>query len=563
MCNESNNGKKSLSRRHFLGSAMTVGAGTFLFDPVRAVTESIADAFIQKAHAEATATQTARNYVNIQMGGAPLRYQFDQWLRTSASDVALGLVAATKALNPMTCNSFNFDSSGKATPDYKTFSYRGVLVPHMFNHTVFNSKGAKRPLTDLLNHMLVVRGFGSGLDGHEFNMRVQITPIGGVSTIAGLVAENMQTSFDSIQWPDRGSRGVFSSSAGKSQSKLAGTKPLTSLMEGFADPTNKPLRNLKSNYAQAMELAQARLKAYGRTENTGSKIVSQNLTNASDMMKKGVSGLDSYWTAAVARYKAAIDASVREINLPGISDKPLISDEGVAWNVGTGDINKQSKERDIREMIAAASLQNYAESLALAEYIIKEGLAASVDLRADALQNLGMQLAGTSTVVSKALGLDMHATGSNSAIFLMTAYFRGIAAGLLEFMDQIGDAHWKNTVVQLHGDFGRTARTAGSGSDHGYDQMVTSAFSGAFNNGPIVVGNIKQGGYNATYDGTQGIGAAIDGYNEKGMPNATMAASTVTALLGVSHNPYANTASPLVMLSNGTLQALAKAKIVA
>ncbi|WII72905.1 DUF1501 domain-containing protein [Bdellovibrio sp. 22V] len=562
MCNDSSN-NNPFSRRSFLGGALTLGAGTFLFDPFRSLTEGIADGLIMKAYGESGGVNASRNYINIQMPGAPLRYQFDQWLRVSNSDPALAMVAATKKINPMIANSFTIDSQGKVDLAYKTFAFNNVLAPHMFSHHVYNSKGQKRPLTDLLKHMLVVRGFGSGLDGHQFNMLAQQVPIGGVSTISGLVAENTKATFDSVQWPDRGGNGAFVSNQGKAQSKVGGTKPLNTLMEGFGQPSAKGTRNLKTAHAEAMELAQARLKAYSRSENTGAKVVSQNLSNASNMMKKGVGNLDSFWTDAVARYKAAIEASMREINLVGISDKPLTSDESAIWNLGTGDIIKQSKERDVREAIKNVSLQNYAESLAMAEYLIKQGLSNSIDIRADALMNLSILTPGTTAATARNLGLDMHATGGAAAVLFATSYYRGIAAGILELMDQLGPQVWQNTVVQVQGDFGRTARSNGSGSDHGFNQMVTSAYSGAFSNGPVVVGNIKLAGHSAAYDGTQGIAAEIPGYNQKGMPSPTMASATVTTLLGVDHNPYKNTAASLVSLTNGTLKPVVPAKIVA
>lgn len=560
MCDDSVSNK---SRRGFMAGAFTLGAGTFIFDPIRALTEGITDHFIAQAQAATTGTLASRNYVNIQMGGAPIRYQFDQWLRTSVNDIALANVAATKALNPMICNSFNIDSQGKVSLAMRTTTYRNVVVPIIFSQSVYNSKGQKRALTDLLNNMMVVRGFGSGLDGHQFNILAQQAPIGGVPTLTAIAAEAVPTTFDSIQWPDRGGNGTFISNAGKAQNKITGSTPLSTLMEGFGVPANKGAYNLKNTYATSMDLAQARLKSYARSNNSGAKIVGQNLTNATDMMKKGVANLSSYWTAAVPRYEAAISASLRESNLPFISDKALISDETAPWALGTGDIIKISKKSDARNIIKAATIQNYAQSLALAEYILKEGLAASLDVRADSLMSLAVQSLTDTSAVNRNLGLDIHATGAPMVILLMTAYFRGIAAGILEFSEQLGTDLWSNTVVQLQGDFGRTARSNGTGSDHGYNQMVTSAFSGAFNNGPIVVGNIKQAGHNANYDGTQGIGAAISGYNQSGIPNTAMAASTVTALLGVDHNPFANTASPLVTLANGTLRTNATAKIVA
>lgn len=568
MCDNSS-GNKPLSRRNFIGSALTIGAGAFLADPFRALTEGIADGIIQKAHAEATGTLASRNYVNIQMRGAPLRYQFDQWLRISNSDLALAKVAATQTLNPMTCTAFTWSSTGTVTPKLATTTFNGVIVPHLWSQTVYNSGGAKRELTELLQNMLVVRGYGSGLDGHPFNLLVQQAPIGGVSTISGVVAENSQTTFDSVQWPDRGVNGVFYSSKGKSQTRLSGATPLATLMAGFGKPGNMTARNLKSTHKEAMELAQARLKAYARSENSGAKIVSQSLTNATDMMAKGVGNIASYWPAAVPRYKAAIERSMREINIPGISEKPIRSDETPSWVVGSGDITIISKEYDVRDALINVSLQNFAESLAMAEYLIKEGLASAIDLRADALLGLNILQKNIASAVATNLDLDMHATGSNAAILFMNAYYRGLTAGILEFKDQIGATHWENTVVQVQGDFSRTAKSDGSGSDHGFNQMVTSAFSGAFTNGPVVVGNIKLGGYDTKvkdvlkYDGTQGIAAAIPNYNQKGMPSPSMAAATVTTLLGVQHNPFVNTSASLVTLNSGVLKAEMTAKIVA
>jgi hypothetical protein len=568
MCDD-NSKKNNLSRRNFLGSAVTLGAGAFLLDPIRALTEGVADGIIQRAYAESTGAVASRNYINIQLSGAPLRYQFDQWLRTSSTDLAIENATVRmsdntikRILNPMTCTAFTWGANGIVTPKMATTVFNNLIVPHLWTQSVYNSAGTKRPLTELLQNMLVVRGFGTGLDGHPFNIRAQQAPIGGVSTITGLVAENSKTTFDSVHWPDRGDTGIYFSSQGKSQTKATGTAPLNSLMEGFGTPSTTVARNLKTTYKDAMALAQARLKAYARSENTGAKLVAQNMNNATDMMAKGVGNIASYWNPAVARYQAAIEKSMREINIPGISEQEIISDESRSWSVGSGDITIISKGYDVRMALASVSMQNFAQSLALAEYLLKEGLAASIDLRADALLGLMILQKEFTSPAARNLSLDMHETGSNAAILFMNSYYRGLTAGILELKDQLGTARWENTVVQIQGDFGRSAKADGTGSDHGFNQMVTSAFSGAFTNGPIVVGNIKQSGSAEKYSGTQGMAAAIPGYNQKGMPSPSMAASTITALLGVPHNPFANTAAPLVSLSNGSLSALYPAKIV-
>ncbi len=64
---------------------------------------------------------------------------------------------------------------------------------------------------------------------------------------------------------------------GKAQTRVVQETLHGQLMEGFGNPTNMGLRNLKNSFKDAMELAQARLKSYARSENSGSKILAQNL----------------------------------------------------------------------------------------------------------------------------------------------------------------------------------------------------------------------------------------------------------------------------------------------
>ncbi len=74
----------------------------------------------------------------------------------------------------------------------------------MFSQQVYSSNSQRRALSDLLDNMLVIRGFASGIDGHPFNAVVQQAPLGGVSTLSGLAAESSVSTFDAVQWPGRG-----------------------------------------------------------------------------------------------------------------------------------------------------------------------------------------------------------------------------------------------------------------------------------------------------------------------------------------------------------------------
>jgi len=221
-----------------------------------------------------------------------------------------------------------------------------------------------------------------------------------------------------------------------------------------------------------------------------------------------------------------------------------------------------SKDFDFRNSITTLNpITNLAEAFALTEYILKEGLGTSIEVASTDMQGLTMMAAGTSNQQSIAAISDMHETGAMASLLICTAYFRGLSAAILELSRQLGESKWSETVLQVMSDFGRIARTNASGADHGYNQMVTSVFSGAIQQGPFVVGNVLRQGANGDYAGSQGLAASIDGYNQKGAPTPVMAASTVAALLNLHKNPYENVAAPLVQLQNGQLKVLYPAKM--
>lgn len=556
-------------RRQFLQGGLIAGGSFLTPTPVERLLNLMTNGFIKNAHAETVGAVGVRNYVNVMMIGAPYRYAFDHWIRTSESD-------PIPDFNPMVSTKY-VTSNGRATGvQYSTFNYNGVLVPHMFSHNVTTTANPTKPLKDLLNNMMVVRGYGTGLDGHPFNASAQQTPVGGVSSIAGLAADHSAKTFEAIQWPDRGDFGNYVSLEGKALNKLSGA-PLTNLMQGFGGPQGGRVagRNVKTRNRAAYDLAQERLSTFAKSDRSGASIVKKNLSNAAALMKIGVNDIDSYWPGAVARYQAVILKSMRDTgtgNLNGISDAGLYSQENNMWRLHVADGNRGlvlNKDFDLRNSLGSVTVPgNWAEGLALIEYVLTKGLVTSIDVCLSESTNISLQEKDQSGTAMHFLIHDMHESGTMAGLFYTTAFFRGFASGLLELIDRLkatqinGKDVWSETVVQLMSDFGRSARSDGSGSDHGYNQMVTSVYSGAIKNGPFVVGNIKKAGHNGGYSGTQGIAAEIEGYNQKGMPTPTMAASSVAAVLRVPKNPYENLAAPLVEFNGEQLRVIKTAKIV-
>lgn len=546
--------QKRSRRRDFLIGATSFGAVSLFPTPVEMLLQSLMKSFFTQAHA--LENGASRNYVNVMMPGAPSRYVFDHWMRTSEKDPTL-------IPNPMVATKYRSSGGRAAGVEYATFNHNGVLVPHMFSHSVHSGDGSQRPLTDLLDNALVIRGYGTGLDGHPFNAQQQQAPIGGISSIAGCAADYSKRYFEAIQWPIRGAYTAYTSLEGKALNTISGNSPLSSLMEGFGPPSGEAARSLRERNQSSFEKASAILKS-STSQNFGVSSLNTNVNNALSLIKKGVGGIDDYWSQAVGRYKNVIQNSMRASGLLGISDTSLISDESKLWSTMTTKGNPiLSKDFDLRDGVSTMTPARFmAEGFALAEYILKEGLGTSIEIWVPDIPNVTLIPQGGSSAGVYSFFHDMHETGAMASLLVCTAFYRGLAAAILELSRQLGPTGWSQTVLQVMGDFARSARSDGSGTDHGFRQMVTSVYSGAITKGPFVVGNIRRSGLNnSTYAGTQGVAASIEGYNQKGVPTPAMAASTVAALLNLPHNPYENIAAPLVKLENGQLKALTTARL--
>lgn len=569
------------SRRRLLEQILQSGAVVSLAQ-VSFVSEllasSLLNGLVKQAIAEETVGEVPLNYLNIGMLGAPMRYQFDHWLRTRATDPQL-------VPNSITGTKYKISTNGKVVgTELGYFEHNGVLVPNLFSQTAQLSSGSFS-FSEILKHMVVIRGFGSGLDGHPTNFIRQHSPLGGASSIAALAAESGNRTFDVIQWPNRQGWSNYFSKNSKTINVLTGNDPAGTLLSGFGPPgaNHATARTVAGRNQAAIDLAKSRLAFYIKSEAPGSKTLAKNHKGAVELIKRGVENFTDYWVPAVARYQSAIDQAIRKIGIEGISHAPLQFDEAAPWEGHHKEISENRKylwtigagahvflkgDWDLRTAVENATMPTLATGLAIAEYIFREKLGTSIEIQSGPLQNLKIQPATGDVVNGFQLDHDMHTTGAAVAPFVMNQYYRAILAGISEFSSQLklvqeNDKNvWSKTVVHIVSDFERSARSDGAGSDHGFNQMVQSVIGGHITDGPHVVGNVKLNTANVHYGGSQGIAAPIAGYNQSGPPTQTMAASTVASLLKVAHNPYENVADSLCEIENEKVKIKYPSKIV-
>ncbi len=566
------------SRRNFLGQGLAMGT-VGLLSPHQLFLNSLCRGLIQDAHAEETNTLSAMNYVSMDVVGAPLRFAFDQWLRVYDDDPQI-------IFNPMVATKFkNKNPTGRnsaeaaADLEYATFKYKGMNAPYLFSQMINTSQGAVS-LSQILDNMLIIRGFASGIDGHQINANKMTLPVGGISSISGLNADQQKRTFDAIQWPDRNIRSTFYSEKGRSLIALRGGNPLNDLLSSFKRQNfASELHRIQDTRKPSMDLAIERLSAYAKSNNAGASRLKSDFASAKKLIQGGLADFNSFYATNVERYRSVVLGAIRTLNIEGISDfaltSPLQSFEAGPWGINL-DSDQASALRtgfDLRQALATAEFHILAESLTVAEFLITQKLCSSIELQTAGSLAVEMSFINDQGTIfnGKKTGatFDMHNTGAYVSLPIANAIYRGILAGIYELSlslkntkDSDNKSMWEKTAIHVFSEFGRSPRTNATGSDHGYNSMATSIFTGAVTDGPHVMGNIQLGGIaGGGYNGTQGLAAPVPGHNEA-LPSPIAVASTLTQILRTDKNPYNNLAWPLGKFENGKWVVTQKAKLV-
>lgn len=540
-------------RRDFLRVLGLSSIGVAAHAPYSAFASHILRNLFVSSTAKASTGITNRNYININLNGGPLRVQYDLWLRTNADDPAI-------LSHPMAGNSFLYNATtGLVTgSEYRTYDYNGTLVPHLF------STLSSADQDSLLSQFLVIRGYGSGADGHPLNNQLQTLPLAGEPSLSGMIIDKSDKYFKGVQYPNRG--GGYSSAKSISINGLgytsSGQNPLNNLFQTIAVGASHPTRDVRDRYSSLFSSVRRQLDV-AAPGSKAAQIARKGMDDAYDLFNQGAPDVATWWAVNLPLYQATIESYIRDANIPGITsnhekDLPLrlVSNGSTLYRMRTGagsDFTFTNGTDLVQCILANGTIQELAEGLAMAEFCISNGYSSVAEIGMGVLDGI---LPTPTSAVSAKMGhnLDMHGTGAYASTLLNSLYFRGLLGGLLRLKTQLQAAgKWNTTIVQVVGDFSRTFRAGGEGSDHGFNQMVTSIFTGVVQGGPYVVGNISTVGQNGLA-ATQGYAAPIQGYSVSGRPKVTTMASTVYALTDVNKNPWINQAAPLVTLNtNGTI----------
>jgi hypothetical protein len=531
------------SRREFLklvSSYTAMGMSASAFNTL--VDVLLGNQINQAFGADLGSQSPGSKFIYIQEYGAPERWVFDLFLDpyNQGGLTGLPLEGASGTLNKQVVNYYTGNSSRLLEPVYKFANVKGLKLPYMWSQKTGAASG-ERPIADLLDHMLAIRGINTGNGIHTLSSQLQIQPSIGGSTLTGIVADSSSSPighvainpvFSPYQSPQGKGRLTLGASAN------GGTNLIDRIQQPFKNENPfVETGDLDSHLLNKINSFDEALNDTLRAKKQLSASSEASLKGAKDIMFDKINKMIGDYPSLKEKYVNIIAATMN-IAMPGINDRP----------VGSTDVNSRGNtyqlhgekvvESDIRNIIpynnykaSAGSLDYLADLFAFTEFATVNNLSDSVHIRSIPWRNLKFQARTTGNAFSRTRSqtFDAHSYGGMVQIQLMTSYYSALSACMLELIDQLKSANlWKDTVMQLGGEFCRRPRKDGTGSDHAGYATNISLFSGKVNS-PKVVGNTRVSTH-GTYYGSYGASSERDDGREINLGNV---ASTVAQMLKV------------------------------
>jgi hypothetical protein len=531
-----NRSNDNISRRKFLSDLGIISGGTAVATSISPWNFSLIEQLMFKqAHAE---VGFDKRYLFISMPGAPSRWTFDLMLTPYGQN---GFQA-----NPMIGTAYKASGGRYTDIEYRTFKYRGVDVPHLWQFPVPRAGGGNRPMTDLLDHMLVLRGVSTENPSHSGSRELQFLPAGASQSLNALTADKSESPFASINLGAQQFR--FRSLANKTAVMAPRNGNLIQqIMTPFGNALTADFVAKRSGLGTSIDQLRVALNARATAKDSSAN---SNVNNhgAARALASQTENLTTVWNNLLAKYRDLVARSMdTSVRLQGITDLPI----GITGTRdGTYDLNNNRvNTSDLRTMIDAnTSIPSMAEYFAFSEFMLTRKYTSSLSMPLSDFTGIKITDGGGRANSN----FDEHSGGKMVILLLRSMYFRALASCNLALIDSLTAAGMFNdTVINMGGEFNRNPRSNMTGSDHGWRGASLSLVSGSITQ-PLVLGNVRAQ-TSTNYPGTWGESGNVAQLG-KGLSLAN-AASTIAALLGVP-SPITSDSSVIRVLPTGGIQAL-------
>ncbi|MGZ3691813.1 MAG: hypothetical protein ACXVAX_09930 [Pseudobdellovibrio sp.] len=529
----------------------------------------------------------SRNYLQVNMYGAPTRFGWDHLLKPYDDHqfVPYKFIAnKIESQDPQNLADIKLS--------YSTVKIKGLNMPHQWLQHVPAPHGKTRPMTDLMDNMLMIRGVKLDFSGHPLNAMQQICPIQDGLSLNGVVGDASKTLFASVSIGNNPVTRAF-----KSERCLLTEIPYEekNYLEYLLNPfVIKKTDRLYNNAELEQQFDDIASSYPGKVKDIAS-LKKSSIKNLKD-------NIDAYlaqYTKLVAKYRELIDTSIATTDiLPKISMPKFPYKVAAKQSVGDvlgpltyGKIFPITD--DLAALIKTGQLNYWAEEFALAEFLLVNNLSKSILISppspdiGDSLEKINIKqfirmddLEIAEDKVKNAffidfkktpgarinvkdkfdpIPMDSHVHGVIYELMATTILYRAMSSCLLEMVDVLKKTKkgkgnlFDETVIHVATEFDRLPQPDGGGTHHNNLANPTSLISGCIK-GPQVIGNIFIGKIDekSIYNGTLGNGAPV---KELGTAiKISHVSSTLSHLLRVK--PIVGRSPSLVKEENGQVVSL-------
>lgn len=544
--------KEPFSRRDLLKGLGAVCAMSLVHERM---VDQIVESFVGSAQAAPGMLSDFR-YVNFTTSGGIPRWYFDLPIAPNGNDPYVA--------NKQVITSMRMGSDNNPIGEYAHTKMGDFYLPLLWSYSIPLSNGGVGKLNELASSGLFIRGVDQGLDGHEFNLLRQNSPVPGGLTYSGLFADTGETPI-----PAATSANNFEHRSAKNKAIIpfnyrTDLKVLSSSFNSFKT-TNPKSFNRRDMAQRTIEAA---IKSIQKTQGTNSPYMSAikaNRDNAMELLSSDFATIDADYQAIYNKYQALITAASK-MPLPGVTTAPIYAKAGdsrfnILISENNPGVQATAQTGDIRigfENILPNPA--FAHAFALAEFLITKNLSSSVVANLGFWSNFDIMNYNSfnpatqkydlfeSASKLRALSSDAHTTGAFPALILFTRHFHAYATCLHEFMTILKAKNiYDQTLIHTTTDFNRIPRVDGSGADHGFSGCATSIFSGRIKQ-TLVVGNIAQ---NSSSRGTWGDAANNSALGDRKI-NLGNVASTICSIFDLP-TPAQNDSSLVTLGANKTV----------
>lgn len=529
---------KPMTRRNFLKVLGVPTTLPLLQNPLQILIESI----LLTAGSEVKAssdTSTPRRLLQIFQEGAPSKWTFDLFLKPYGGDFKMNPNMVTHFMN--TQGAFE-----------NVRSPQGLEVPWLWQFPILSQSGEAKPLYDLLDNLISLRGLSINNSDHSACQAMQNLPLGASQSISALPADLSIFPMAAVNASIREYR--FRSLKNKTAVTVGNSgNLLKNLLGPFVRNSSVDMTFEKADFKNSFNASLKLLNNIGESFHPENKKISGVVQSSKNLLAQGFGDLEQQWNELVTKYNIIIQKNlVHTLSLRGIGDTSILADGSKLFQ-----LDKQiiPKDFDLRTMIqSTTNIQRMAAHFAMAEFIFKNDLSSSVSISPGPLSGLSI---GDNKNLG--CGFDEHETSLRVSAFLNTFYNRSLGACLVEFIEQLKtQKKWEETVIVMGGEFSRNPKNDGTGSDHGNTGAHSTFLSGSIRS-PLVLGNIYATDPNkySPYSATWGQGSNV---KELGRPlNLGDWASTLSFLLRAK-SPLTSTQSLLIEKGGSFVSTIEKAR---